>query len=71
MRDRSIEKQGPSSKESIQKMPDIAVLIFGRESLLQKVLGEQDKSILSFRTKNSLAAQFAKSFEPTSLLMDL
>jgi hypothetical protein len=70
VRDWSIEKQGPSSKDSIQKILDPAVPILGRERLLQKVLSEQDKSILSFRTKNSLAAQFAKSFEPTSLLMD-
>jgi hypothetical protein len=70
LRDWYIEKQGPSSRESIEKMSDPAVLKLGRESLLQEVLIEQHKSIFSSRPKDPLVAQLATCFESTSFLMD-
>jgi hypothetical protein len=70
LRDWYIGKQGPSIQESIEKMPDLAVLKLSRESLLQEVMMEQGESIFSFRTKDPLVIVLAKSFEPTLFLMD-
>jgi hypothetical protein len=70
LRDWYTEKQGPSSRASIEEMSDPAVLKLSRESLLQEVLTEQGKSTFSFKSKDPLVVKLAQSFKPTSFLMD-
>jgi hypothetical protein len=64
-----LDKVSSSTKDSLEKISEPAILKLGRQALLHDIVLEKRKWFFSRHTKDNLVAQLAKSFQATDFLM--